>query len=152
MAFMDKLKFWKKSDASLGLDSTKGIGLDNSLSKTYDPALGNIGADMGTTYLGSGFNNQNPTPQHDDFEHDGSFSPTSFQQAQAFQQQRVQPMQQSLSKEYSYGVDKDLEVISAKLDSIRAMLESLNQRVANIERIANASQQTIPNKNQYGRW
>lgn len=32
--------------------------------------------------------------------------------------------------------EKDLELISAKLDAIKALLESLNQRVANLERIA----------------
>ncbi len=31
---------------------------------------------------------------------------------------------------------KDLEIISSKLDAIKASLESLNQRVENIERIA----------------
>ncbi len=31
---------------------------------------------------------------------------------------------------------KDLEIISSKLDAIKASLESMNQRVANIERIA----------------
>jgi hypothetical protein len=32
--------------------------------------------------------------------------------------------------------NKDLEIISAKLDSIKAMLESLNHRVESIERLA----------------
>ncbi len=31
---------------------------------------------------------------------------------------------------------KDLEMINAKLDAIRAYLESINQRIANLERIA----------------
>lgn len=31
---------------------------------------------------------------------------------------------------------KDLEVINAKLDAIKANLESINQRIANLERIA----------------
>lgn len=35
---------------------------------------------------------------------------------------------------------KELEVISSKLDSIRAMLESLNQRVASLERVAYGDQ------------
>lgn len=33
-------------------------------------------------------------------------------------------------------VDKDLEVISSKLDAIRANLDSINQRLANLERVA----------------
>ena len=48
---------------------------------------------------------------------------------QTFIPQQPLPIQQ--------GVDaKDLEVISAKLDAIKALLESLNQRLANLERIA----------------
>lgn len=35
---------------------------------------------------------------------------------------------------------KDIELISAKLDAVRAQLESLNQRMANLERIAAESQ------------
>jgi len=33
-------------------------------------------------------------------------------------------------------VAKELEIISSKLDSIRATLESLNQRIAGLERVA----------------
>ncbi len=36
--------------------------------------------------------------------------------------------------------DKDLQLISAKLDTIKAQLENLNQRLARIERIAEASE------------
>ena len=36
---------------------------------------------------------------------------------------------------------KDVEIISAKLDSLRATLESINQRLANIERLAQGEQQ-----------
>ena len=32
--------------------------------------------------------------------------------------------------------EKDLELISAKLDAIKALLDNLNQRVASLERIA----------------
>ena len=37
-------------------------------------------------------------------------------------------------------VAKELEIISSKLDSIRAMLESLNQRVGSLERVAYGDQ------------
>ncbi|MBW3022110.1 hypothetical protein KY328_04250 [Candidatus Woesearchaeota archaeon] len=33
-------------------------------------------------------------------------------------------------------INKDLEVISAKLDALKATLEAINQRLTNIERIA----------------
>ena len=41
-----------------------------------------------------------------------------------------------LESNEQYILKKDLEVISSKLDAIKAVLESLNQRIANIERIA----------------
>jgi len=36
-------------------------------------------------------------------------------------------------------IAKDLEVLSAKLDALRASIESMNQRLANLERIAEES-------------
>lgn len=45
--------------------------------------------------------------------------PRAFQQQQGWQQQNT-----------------DMQLISAKLDAIKALLDTLNQRVANLERIA----------------
>ena len=36
---------------------------------------------------------------------------------------------------------KDVEIISAKIDALKAMLESISQRIANIERIAQSEQE-----------
>ena len=36
-----------------------------------------------------------------------------------------------------YSSEKDYEVLSAKLDALKAILDNINQRLANIERIAN---------------
>lgn len=44
----------------------------------------------------------------------------------------IQPLQQVQPSITS----KDIEIISAKLDAIKAMLDNLNQRIANLERIA----------------
>ena len=38
-------------------------------------------------------------------------------------------------------IDKDIQLLSAKLDSLKAILDNINQRLANIERIAQESQQ-----------
>jgi hypothetical protein len=46
-------------------------------------------------------------------------------------------------------VSKDLEVIAAKLDTIRAQLEMLNTRVANIEHQQNQANQTQPKRPWY---
>lgn len=43
-------------------------------------------------------------------------------------------------------VAKELEIISSKLDSIRAMLESLNQRVSSLERVAYGDQNYGPRR------
>ncbi|HLD07334.1 MAG TPA: hypothetical protein VJC16_07445 [Candidatus Nanoarchaeia archaeon] len=42
----------------------------------------------------------------------------------------------------SYAVAKDIEVVSSKLDALRAGLESINQRLAHLERIAEGEQDT----------
>lgn len=53
----------------------------------------------------------------------------------------TQPQQQM---QQSHGSDqlvaKELEIISSKLDSIRATLESLNQRISGLERVAYGDQ------------
>lgn len=47
---------------------------------------------------------------------------------------------------------RDIEMLSAKLDAIKAMLDSLNQRIANIERIALESEKSIQTPRGYGRY
>ena len=41
------------------------------------------------------------------------------------------------------GADKDIQILSAKIDSLKAILDNINQRLTNIERIANESQEEI---------
>ena len=160
MAFMDKLAFWKKkdgADASLGINNPAGgrsRAIDPMNDPLYDPGVGSAGlgnpeGDMGTTFMGSGYT-QNPSSMHDDvtaqsFQPIGSLVGRGNATAGGPQ---FQMKGADSGREFSYGVEKDLEVISAKLDSIRAMLESLNQRVSNIERIAYSRQQ--PAKESYG--
>ena len=52
------------------------------------------------------------------------------------QQQQMQQAQQVSS----YTVAKDIEVISSKLDALRASLDIINQRLANLERISEREQ------------
>ena len=42
-----------------------------------------------------------------------------------------------------YGQNRDIELLSAKLDAIRAMLENINQRLEKIERLARSSEHEI---------
>lgn len=67
--------------------------------------------------------NMSETPMHQSFEPEPSFHPSQMQM------QQQQPMQ-------SYPINKDIELISAKLDAIKSNLDSINQRLANLERIA----------------
>ena len=68
----------------------------------------------------------------------------SFQQSsqgpQGFQTQPLFQQQPAYSNE-DYINSKNLEVISSKLDALRAALDSINQRLANIEAIARGEQE-----------
>ncbi len=155
MGFFDKLAFWKKKDdLSLGGDFGKdlGLGKDAGLGDPFGAGLGGesfgnesdafnkqgMGRDLG---FGSDVGQQGFGAQGF-----GSFPKQSGGYDPGFNQPPGQPvpMQQPFggmahqqpqqAQVELYG--KDLEVVSAKLDSIRYTLESINQRLANIERIA----------------
>jgi len=70
------------------------------------------------------------------------------QQPQFGQQQQVgqsaQQQMESIESSKSYTSNKDLEVISAKLDAIKATIESINQRLASLERMAGTEEQEPP--------
>ena len=121
MGVLSKLAFWKKKD-DLGLD--KDFVKDFCLYK-------DLGIDMG----------QGPSP---DLGMGLEQQPQSFQKYPSFQpQQSFQPafqQQPSYTQNDPYIASKNLEVISSKLDALRASLESINQRLANIEAIARGEQ------------
>jgi hypothetical protein len=54
---------------------------------------------------------------------------------------------ESIQYARDYIAEKNMEIISTKLDAMKASLEIINQRLTNIERIASAEQQK-PNKRQ----
>jgi hypothetical protein len=56
--------------------------------------------------------------------------PQGLPQRNEFQHPRMESLQPS------YSSNKDMEVISAKLDALKATLDSINQRVAGLERVA----------------
>ncbi|MBN1156585.1 hypothetical protein JXA85_03155 [Candidatus Woesearchaeota archaeon] len=68
---------------------------------------------------------QSPYPQHDVSRAQPTVSP-SVSGAMQYQQ----------TDNSSYVLGKNLEIISYKLDALRAAIDSLSQRVANLERIA----------------
>ncbi len=132
MAFMDKVMFWKKKDdfdlGKFGADS----GLSGGPNLGLAPDAG--GADLGLPNQNLGapeaqFGQQMPASQFGQAPSQSypATAPPGFQQNIPLTPQT--PPQQDF-------VGKDIEVISAKIDSLRAYLESINQRLANIERIA----------------
>ena len=126
MAFLSKLAFWKKRDDIEDLG--KDLGLDKEL-----------GLDMGTgpsPDLGMGLEQQQQPWQK---------YPSYQQPQQNFQAPAQQP---SMSND-SYIASKNLEVISSKLDALRASIESINQRLANIEAIARGEQEDTRRRKYY---
>jgi hypothetical protein len=115
MGFLGKLAFWKKKD---DLDIGKDLGIDKDM-----------GLDIG----------QGPSPDLG-----MGLEPQQYQKYPSFQQSNFQPAFQQPYQQPSYSNDmtsKNLEVISSKLDALRASLESINQRLANIEAIARGEQE-----------
>ncbi|MBS3101985.1 hypothetical protein J4458_00895 [Candidatus Woesearchaeota archaeon] len=131
MGLFGKLMFWRKKD------EFEGIGLGE---KGFKPNMDfGLGPDLGAgADFGQGFGQglQQPGLQQPSYP-----TPPSFQQQPSFQQ--MQPpfpppsySQPAMQSPREYATDKNLEVISSKLDALRAALESINQRLANLEAIA----------------
>ena len=149
---LEKIKFWKKS-SDAGIDNDLG-GLDKDLSLPGGPEMG-AGAPQGPPGSfgqapnlpgqvpggdldGSGLPRSKvgppppppPEPMIDTFS-DGQILPQRPQPSYPLPQQGASPGSSS----------KDLEIISAKLDSLRISLDNINQRLANLERIAYGEQE-----------
>ena len=120
MGLLGKLMFWKKKDEfeSIGLGGKGNLpGMDLGLGPDFG-----AGADFGP---GDGLQPPPgmPSMQQPSFAQQPSFPPPSYSQ----------PAMQSPR---DYTADKNLEVISSKLDALRVAIESINQRLANLEAIA----------------
>ncbi|MBU0471189.1 MAG: hypothetical protein KKF89_03860 [Nanoarchaeota archaeon] len=112
MSFMDKIKFWSKND---------DLGLEDNFPKEEQNV--DLADQLGLE------------PIKDDLSvnsHEGSVdNPISFQEKSSFNANtHVQDFQQN----------KDLELISSKLDTIKAELDSISQRVQRIEKIVEPGQ------------
>ena len=108
MSFLEKLAFWKRKD------DFESVGLGDK-----NQSIGDVGSsDLGLGTTGNMDSNLGMPAQQQ----------PSFQQPST--QPQYQPPQQQTSR------DKDLEIISSKLDALRASLESINQRIANLEAMA----------------
>ena len=140
MGVFSKLAFWKKKDdfdlgkdfgADLGLGPMdNNFGMDNGMPQQNNMGLGqnmNLGMQEDIGFGNSGRNNRSAQPPG---------QPVPIQQPFGGIQQ--QQMADSSRDKF--------EVVSAKLDSIRYTLESINQRIANLERIAYGEQDQQPKR------
>ena len=136
MAFFNKLAFWKKKDDLDDLGKDLGIDKDLGLDFTSSGPSADLGMGIDT----------GPQAQQQPYQ-----KYPSFQQQPNFQAQPVfQP--QPAFQQPSYSSDmasKNLEVISSKLDALRVSLESINQRLANIEAIARGEQEDTRSRRRY---
>lgn len=136
MSFFDKMMFWKKDDFD-------DLGKDFNFDK---PPMNDVGTNFNMDEISKPpIDNGFSTPSGLSLERNDGFGgsrPGGMQNNNFggmnnnFQQSQPQNMQQNNGA----GSSRDMELISAKLDAIKAMLENVNQRLINIENLANAEQ------------
>jgi hypothetical protein len=119
MGFLDKIKFWKKED---DFDADFDSKLDQHIEKSDDPFKGD---DLGLDQNPPGLGEQSPFDQP--VEKPDLLAGTTPEQPAAFQAQQQMQAPSGTEK-------RDLELLSSKLDTIKAILNSMDQRIANIER------------------
>lgn len=123
MSFLSKLLPWKRKD-ELGLKDNLGIG-------GFGPG-DNLNTGFGGSQFGSPGPGGLPQQQFPGQQFGGMGGMVQSQPVEAFESNRAY--------ERSYAAGKDIEVVSAKLDAIKAALETLNQRLAAIERYIQTDQ------------
>ena len=126
MTMLDKLKFWKKKDdfpdLKLGLDLGKGVG---GFGKDVTSGLGGTG-DLG-------------------FRPETDISLRGPGAETVMEESKLTPSPLGTSSFGGFSqpspkadiMAKDIEIISSKLDALRAQMEAVNQRLANIEAYMN---------------
>ncbi len=136
MAFLDKLKFWKKEDSFAELDKQLGTlnpadqqpsfdahqptGFESQFGQSADENLLH-GASTGLE-----------TSNEPNFQSFGMQHPTEKRISPFENQQRPQVFE--VSQQPAANQNQQLEVISAKLDTIRIAIESINHRLVALER------------------
>ena len=132
MSIFSKLAFWKKKDELEDLGKDFGIDKDLGLEMGAGPSP-DLGMGLETV--------QQPYQKYPSFQQQQGFQPSSLQSQPVFQP--------SYSSNDNFIASKNLEVISSKLDALRASIESINQRLANIEAIARGEQEDTRRKRYY---
>jgi len=130
MSIMDRMKFWKKEeDPGFGPDPFAGQPTDN-ITQANDPL-----AQPADPFATDPLANQQQPEQFPQTSQPEPFQAQRPEQAmgQPFGQREFQPFPQQTepARERSEG---NTELILTRLDTIKAMLEGINQRLTNLER------------------
>ncbi|MBS3166421.1 hypothetical protein J4444_04830 [Candidatus Woesearchaeota archaeon] len=122
MSVFDKLKFWKKEDLDFDRMADKemtGMPMDDNLGFEQD----NLGLEEKSPFPEEPNMGQSAFPLRE--------KAPSFQQQSTYRE--VQPTQSSQAQS-TPSASKELELINSKLDTLKAMLSSMDQRMEHIER------------------
>lgn len=154
MGVMDKLMFWKKEpdisgpdkdfpdlskEFAGGFDSGKdtgfGMGKDSlGLGKDTTPGLGGTG-DMSKGPYENDISMRGPGFEH--VEEPAPLKSAPLEKKPIYYQEIGQAPGQYQQQPYQRDISRDIEVISAKLDSIKTMLDMLNHKIDAMERQQN---------------
>ena len=138
MGIFSKLKFWGKKDECGNLGPLPGEkGFDTGM-----PGTENLG--LGQQKLGlpgmeePSFQPKTPQqmPQPQSIGQFGQQAPAQMAPPGFATQQPATPIAPAAPSHNDQMMAKDLEVLSYKLDTLKAALDTINQRLANIERLA----------------
>ena len=140
MGILNKVMFWKK-EPDFDLDSSLDLNPNpmqpdplGGSESSFDSSFGmdsNSGMNQANQQMNNSFNPNNSMPSQ-------SASPMAQMQEQPrIITPQAQETQSGLRQE---STDKNLELISMKLDNLKIAIENINQRLMNIEKIAKDSQ------------
>ena len=129
----DKLKFWKKEEPEFGLGES-GFGEPGVPGFEPKEAMG-LGKEPEASPFGQepGFGTEPGAESAPSFSEGPTVPPAYGQPPPSEGPAAFQQQQGSMAPDM---VSKDLQLISSKLDTIKAQLEHMNQRIINIEKKA----------------
>ena len=134
MGILSRLLPWKRKD-ELGLKDNLALG---GFGQPGGPDNGFGGLGFNSSFPGGPVGPGMPQSQLGQQQFGGMGNMGSM--GGMMQSQPVEAFDNNRAYERSYAAGKDIEVVSAKLDAIKAALETLNQRLASIERYIQTDQ------------
>lgn len=147
MPLLDKLKFWKKDQDDFGQDPF--ADLQSPLQAGEAGTSGGTGFD----HTGLPINDRaglqpamdfTMSPTEQEMPSFGMSPPSSGQERSSFTTKKLGNEESFTGSPQATTLDKDIALLSSKLDTIKIMLEHLNHRMENIERVAHATEQEQP--------